>query len=185
MLLTTLSSGILSTCPTQLSLLTFNVPYYIFMVNQVFQLLVCSLSPFVFCVGPKILLNNLISNTNNFCLMFSVNTQHSDLYTATGLITVWYSLSLVFLVISLLWNIFLFAKKVLLPAAILSFISSSITLSAFIIVPRYLTEFTSLIFIPSIYISLFFTLVCTLECLIYFVLFWFITNSYFIASCCN
>jgi len=58
--------------------------------------------------------------------MFSVNTQHSDPYTATGLITVWYSLSLVFQVMSLLWNIFLFAKKDLLPAAILSFISSSI-----------------------------------------------------------
>jgi hypothetical protein len=35
-----------------------------------------------------------------------------------------------------------------------------------------LAEFTSSIFIPSISISLFFTLVCTLECLIYFVLFW-------------
>jgi len=32
--------------------------------------------------------------------MFSVNTQHSEPYTATGLITVWYSLALVFLVIS-------------------------------------------------------------------------------------
>ena len=64
----------------------------------------CLHSPFVFCVGSKILLNNLLSNTNNFCLMFSVNTQHSDPYTATGLITVRYSLSLVFLIISLLWN---------------------------------------------------------------------------------
>ena len=150
--------------PTQS--LTFNVPYYtLFMVNQAFQLLVffCLHSPFVFCVGSKILLNNLLSNTNNFCSMFSVNTQHSDPYTSTGLITVWYSLSLVFLLISLLWNIFLFAKTDLFPAAILSFISSSIKLSAFIIVPRYLAEFTSSIFIPSISISLFFTLVCTLE----------------------
>ena len=98
--------------PTQS--LSFNVPYYIFMVNQVFQLLICFLSSFVFCVGPKILLNNLLSNTNNFCLMFSVNTQRSYPYTATGLITVWYSLSLVFLVISLFWSIFLFAKKDLL-----------------------------------------------------------------------
>ena len=65
--------------PTQS--LTFNVPYYIFMVNQFFQVLICFLSPFFFCVGSKILLNNLISNTNNFCLMFSVNTQHSDPYT--------------------------------------------------------------------------------------------------------
>ena len=77
------------------------------------------------------------------------------------------------------------AKKDLLPAAILSFISYSIKLSAFIIVPRYFAEFTSSIFIPSISFSLFFTLVCTPECLIYFVLFWFITNPNFIASCFN
>ena len=88
--------------------LTFNVPYYI--------------SPFGFCAGPKILLNNLLSNTNNFCVVFPVNTQHLDPYNTTGLITVWYSLSLVFLLICLLRNIILFAKKVLLAAAILSFI---------------------------------------------------------------
>ena len=64
----------------------------------------CLHSPFVFCVGPKILLSNLLSNTNNFCLMFSVNTQHLDPYTAAGLITVWYSLSSVFLVISFFWS---------------------------------------------------------------------------------
>ena len=58
--------------------------------------------------------------------------------------------SLVFLVINLLWNIFLFAKKDLLPAAILSFISSPMKLSAFIIVPRYLAEFTSSIFIQPL-----------------------------------
>jgi len=58
-----------------------------------------------------------------------------------------------FLVISLLWNIFLFEKKDLLPAAILYFISSSIKLSTFIIVPRYLAEFTSSIFILSISIQ--------------------------------
>ena len=38
-------------------------------------------SPFVFCVGPNILLNIFLSNTNNFCLMFSVKAQHSDPYT--------------------------------------------------------------------------------------------------------
>ena len=48
-----------------------------------------------------------------------------------------------------------------MPAAFISFISSSIKLSTFII-PRYLAEFTSSIFIPSISISLFFTLVCTI-----------------------
>ena len=104
MLLTTRSSGILSTCPTQLSLL-------LLMCLTIFSWLIsfsntsfvfCLHSPFVFCVGPKIILNDLLSNTNNFCLMFSVNTQHSDPYTTIGLITVWYSLSLVFLVISLL-----------------------------------------------------------------------------------
>ena len=108
MLLTTLSSGILSTCPTQLSLL-------LLMCLTIFSWLIrfssssfvfCLHSPFVFCVGPKILLNNLLLNTNNFRLMFPVNTQHSDPYTTTGLITVWYNLSLVFLVISLFWNIF-------------------------------------------------------------------------------
>ena len=113
MLVTTLSSGILSTCPTQLSLL-------LLMCLTIFSWLIrfssssfvfCLHSPFVFCVGPKVLLNNLLSNTNNCCLMFSVNTQHSDPYTATGLFTVRYSLSLVFLLISLFWNIFLFAKK--------------------------------------------------------------------------
>ena len=89
MLLTTLSSEILSTCPTQLSLL-------LLMCLTIFSWLIrfsnyssvfCLHSPFVFCVGPKILLSNLLSNTNNFCLMFSVNTQHSDSYTTTGLIT--------------------------------------------------------------------------------------------------
>jgi len=41
---------------------------------------------FAFCVGPNILLNIFLPNTNNFCLMFSVKTQHSDPYTTTGII---------------------------------------------------------------------------------------------------
>jgi hypothetical protein len=45
---------------------------------------------------------------------------------------------LVFLDISLLWIIFWFAKEARLPAAILSFISSSIMLSLVTVVPRYL-----------------------------------------------
>ena len=85
MLLTTLSSGILSTCPTQLSLL-------LLMCLTIFSWLIrfsnssfvfCLHSIFVFCVGAKILLNNLLSNINNFCLIFYVNTQHSDPYTTT------------------------------------------------------------------------------------------------------
>ena len=81
-------------------------------------------SPLAVCVGPNILLNIFLSNINNFCLMFSVKTQHSDPYTTTGLIRALYNFMLVFLDISLLWNIFWFAKEARLPAAVLSFISS-------------------------------------------------------------
>ena len=87
-----------------------------------------------FCVGPNILLNIFLSNTNNFCLMFSVKTQHSDPYTTTDLIRALYNLVLVFLNISLLWSIFCFAKEAQLPATILSFITSSIRLSLVTIV---------------------------------------------------
>jgi hypothetical protein len=76
-------------------------------------------------------------------LIFSVKTQHSEPYTTIGLIIVLYSFILNFLDTSLLWNIFLFAKKTRLPVAILSFISSSIRLSLITIVPRYLTMFAS------------------------------------------
>ena len=67
---------ILSTCPNQLSRLYF-------MYLTIFSLLIAfssssfvlSLhSPLAFGVGPNILLNFFLSNTNNFCLMFSVNT---------------------------------------------------------------------------------------------------------------
>ena len=68
-------------------------------------------SPFAFCVGTNILLNTFLSNTNNFCLMFSVKTQHSDPYTTTGLIRALYNFILVFLDLSLLLSIFWFAKK--------------------------------------------------------------------------
>ena len=70
--------------------------------------------------------------------MFSVKTQHSDPYTTTGLTRALYNFNLVFLDVSLLWSIFWFAKEALLPAAILSFISSSIKLSLVTVVPRYL-----------------------------------------------
>ena len=59
----------------------------------------CLHSPFVFCVEPKILFNIFFSITNNFCLIFSFNNHLSDPYSTTGLINVWYSLSLVFLLI--------------------------------------------------------------------------------------
>jgi len=101
----------------------------IFVINCFFQSsFVLSLhSPLAFCVGPNILLNIFLSNTNNFCLMFSAKTQHSDPYTTTGLIRA-FGLILVFLDISLLWSIFWFAKEARFPAAIVSFISSSVRL---------------------------------------------------------
>ena len=95
-------------------------------------------SPLAFCVGPNILLIIFLSNTNNFCLMFSAKTQHSDPYTTAGLIRALYNYILVFLDISLLRSIFWFAKEARLLAAILSFISSSIRLSLVTTVPRYL-----------------------------------------------
>ena len=140
MVLATLSLVILSTCPNQLSRL-----YFIYLT--VFSLLIASSSsssvlslhsPFAFCVAPNILLNIFLSITNNFCLMFSVKTQHSDPYTATGLIRALYSFILVFLDISLLWSVFWFAKEARLSAAVLSFISSSIRLSSVTVVPSYL-----------------------------------------------
>ena len=83
MVLATLSLVILSTCPNQLSRLYF-------MYLTIFSLSIASSnssfvlslhSQFAFCVGPNILLNIFLSNTNNFCLMFSVKTQNSDPYT--------------------------------------------------------------------------------------------------------
>jgi hypothetical protein len=59
----------------------------------------------------------------------SVKAQHSDPFTTTGLIKTLYNFILDFLDISLLWNIFLFAKKARLPVAILSFMSYSSTVS--------------------------------------------------------
>ena len=50
----------------------------------------------------------------------------------TGLIIEMCIFNFAFLDMSLLWNIFLFAKKTLFPRAILSFIFSSILLSVFI-----------------------------------------------------
>ena len=96
--LATLSLVILFTCPNQLSRLYF-------MYLTIFSLLIAfSSSSFVlslhsslaFCVGPNILLNIFLSNTNNFCLMFFVKTQHSDPHITTGLIRALYNFSLVF-----------------------------------------------------------------------------------------
>ena len=110
MVLATLSLVILSTCPNQLSRL-----YFMYLI--IFSLLITfSSSSFVLslhsllalCVGPNILLNIFLSNTNNFCLIFSVKTQHSDPYTTTGLIRALYNFILVFLDISLFWSIFWF-----------------------------------------------------------------------------
>jgi len=173
MVLATLSLVILSTCPNQPSRL-----YFIFLT--IFSLLIAFYSssfvlslhsPLAFCVRPNILLNIFLSNTNNFCLMFSVKTQHSDSYTTAGLIRALYNFILVFLYISLLWSIFWFAKEAQLPAAILSFISSSIRLPLVTVVPRYLVSLTFSIFIPSISNSMLFPLICVLESLMYFVLF--------------
>ena len=88
MVLATLSLVILSTCPNQTSRLYF-IYLTIFSLLIAFSIssFVLSLhSPFAFCVGPNILLNIFLPNANNFCLMFSVKTQHSDPYTTTGLI---------------------------------------------------------------------------------------------------
>ena len=54
----------------------------------------------------------------------------------TGPVTENCNFSFAVLDMSLLWNIFLFAKKTLFPRAVLSFISSSILLSVFTVDPR-------------------------------------------------
>ena len=51
----------------------------------------CFISFIMFC-APVFCL--ILSNTNNFCLMFSVKTHHSDPYTTTGLIRALYNLIL-------------------------------------------------------------------------------------------
>jgi len=60
----------------------------------------------------------------------------------TGLITEKYNFSFAVLDMSLLRNIFLFAKNALFPRAVLSFISSSTELSVFAGDPRYLNDLT-------------------------------------------
>ena len=144
MVLTTLSFGILSTCPNQLKLLLL-ICLIIFIFNYIFQFLICFKSPLSICLlcWAKYPSHYPPFEYHNFCLIFSFKTQHSDPYTTTDLIKTLYKFILNFLNISLLWNIFLFAKKARLPDAILSFISSSIRLSLVTILPRYLTLFTS------------------------------------------
>ena len=88
MILATLSLVILSTCPNQLGrLYVMYLTIFSLLIAFSISSFVLSLhSPFAFCVGPNILLNIFLPNANNFCLMFSVKTQHSDPYTTTGLI---------------------------------------------------------------------------------------------------
>ena len=131
MVLATLSLVILSTCPNQLRRLYFMYLTIFSLLIAFSQFFICFESPLsvAFCVGPNILLGIFLSNTNNFCLIFSVKTQHSEPYTTAGLIRALYNFVLVFLVIILLRSIFWFAKEARLPAVILSFISSSIRLS--------------------------------------------------------
>ena len=95
----------------------------------------------------------------------------------TGLITEQYNFSFAFLDISLLCNIFLFAKKTLFPRSFLSFISSSILLSVFTLDPRYLNDQTCSISLFSIFMA--FNWSCRLEHLRYFVLCAFTVRSYF------
>ena len=84
--LATLSLVTLSTCPNQINLLYFMYLTIFSLLNAFSNSFVLSLhSPFAFCVGPSILLNIFLSNTNNLRLMFFVKTQHSDPYTTTGL----------------------------------------------------------------------------------------------------
>jgi len=107
MVLATLSLVILSTCPNQPShLYCIYLTIFLLLIVSSNSSFVLSLhSLFAFCVGPNILLNIFLSNTNNFCLMFSVKTQHSDPYTTTGLTRALYNFILVFSDISLLWSI--------------------------------------------------------------------------------
>ena len=79
----------------------------------------------------------------------------------TGPNTEKYNFSFAVLVMSLLWNIFLFAKKALFPTAVLSFISSSILLSVFTVNPRYLNDLTCSISLFSIFMA--FNWSCLLE----------------------
>jgi len=77
MILGTLSFEILSICPNQLNLLLLMcLTIFSYLIAFSSSLFVLSLhSPSAFCVGPNILPNIFLSNTNNFCLIFSVKTQ--------------------------------------------------------------------------------------------------------------
>jgi len=113
MVLTTLSFGILPTCPNQLNLLLLIcLTIFSYLITFSSSSFVLSLHcPSVFCVGPNIVLNILLSNTNNFCLIFSIKTQHLVPYTTTDLIKALYNFILDFLNISLLWNIFFSQRR--------------------------------------------------------------------------
>ena len=95
----------------------------------------------------------------------------------TGLIIENYTFNFAFLDMSLLWNIFLFAKKALFPREILSFISSSIVLSVFTVDSRYLNDLTCSISLFSIFKG--FNWSCLLEHFRYFVLCTFTFRQHF------
>jgi hypothetical protein len=83
---------------------------------------------------------------------FNIHILHA--YVTTGLITEKYNFSFAILDMSLLWNIFLFAKKASFPRAVLSFISSSIELSVFTVDPSYLNDLTCSVSLFWIFIGL-------------------------------
>jgi hypothetical protein len=60
--------------------------------------------------GQNIFLKIFLSNTNNLLIMVSFNSHVSHDYVTIGLITELYSFNFALFDMSLLWNIFLFAK---------------------------------------------------------------------------
>jgi len=80
-------------------------------------------------VGPNIFVKTYLSKTISLLVVVSFSVHVSHAYVTIGLISEQYNFNFAILDISLLWNIFLFAKKALFRRVILSFISSSIVLS--------------------------------------------------------
>ena len=109
--LTILVSGFLRMCPNQLNLwaLTWFITFRCCINLSSSTLVLIFLLPSFFLVGLNILLNILLSNTESFCIIFSLRTHVSHPYTTTGLITGWYNFNLDLLDTSLLWKRALFA----------------------------------------------------------------------------
>ena len=74
-------------------------------------------NPFSY-VGPNIFHKTFLSKNISLLFTVSFNIHVSHAYVTTGIITEKCNFSFAFLEISLLWNIFLFAKKALFPRAI-------------------------------------------------------------------